>query len=229
MKRLLILTVLLAVVNAQTAERNGRAQPRVEIIIPSNTNLFLRTSPTTFVFRAGNDFSFGSFNRTNVIAGSTNRLNSVGLTNPGLSTPTSSLLIGPVFPAPVTNFFPTGRSTGFEGLDPVPALVTNAFGQVTNVFGQVTNSLTGSEVPASAVPSTPPNATPLAPPTAPGIPQPTTPSSLPNPNSPPSTPSSPNPTPPNTTPLTPPNSAPPTPPAPPPAAPGAGAGSAAPR
>ena len=228
MKRLLILTVLLAVANAQTAERNGRAQPRVEIIIPSNTNLFLRTSPTSFVFRAGNEFSLGSSSRTNVIAGSTNRLNSVGLTNSGLSTPTSSLLIGPVFPAPVTNLSPTGRSTGFEGLGPGPApLVTNAFGQV--VTNSVTGTVPGSEVPGPSVPLTPPNTTPLAPPTAPSIPQPTTPSAPPNPNAPPTTPSSPNPTTPNSTPLAPPNtqSLPPTPPAPPPAAPG-GTGPGAP-
>lgn len=220
MKKLSLLYALLllaATIQTTTGQRVFREPRSVEIIVPASTNLFIGAPTNALLFR-GTNFQVGSSARplgTNVAAGRTNQLQSVGLTSG--PTPTNSLLIGPVFPAPVTNLAPTGRATGFEGLGPAPApLVTNALGIVA------TNSVTGSEVPAPAVPGTPANTAPLAPPTAPNIPQPTTPPGPPNPNAPPNTPSSANPTTPNATPLRPPvnQPLPPTPPAPPPAAPG---------
>jgi hypothetical protein len=217
----LLLCAALAGAAAEAAERVVRriAPGTVEVITPTSTNLFVRSSTNAAFVRGGTNIFFGSSTSqplgTNVIAGRTNQLNAVGLTNRAVGP--NSVLIGPVFPAPVTNLSPTGRASGFEGLGPGPApFVTNAFGQV------VTNSVTGLETPAPAVPGTPPNTVPLAPPTAPNTAQPVTPSGPPDPNAPPTLPSSPNPTPPNTRPLAPPvNPAlPPTPPAPPPAAPG---------
>jgi hypothetical protein len=217
-----LLCAALAGATTQAAERVVRrvSPGTVEVITPTSTNLFVRGATNAPFVRGGTNIFFGSSTiqppGTNVIAGRTNQLNAVGLNN-NTPTPTSSVLIGPVFPAPLTNLAPTGRGSGFDGLGPVPApLVTNAFGQVA------TNAVTGLEVPAPAVPGTPARTAPLAPPTAPNIPQPTTPSAPPNPNAPPNIPSSANPTPPNTVPLTPPANPtlPPTPPAPPPAAPG---------
>jgi hypothetical protein len=218
---LLVLCAALPGVATQAAERVVRriSPGAVEVITPTSTNLFVRSATNAPFVRGGTNIFFGRSTSqplgTNVIAGRTNQLNTVALTN-GAAGP-NSVLIGPVFPAPVTNLSAIGRGSGFEGLGPVPApLVTNAFSALP------TNSVTGLEVPAPAVPGTPPNTVPLAPPTPPNTPRPTTPSGPPDPNAPPSLPSSANPTPPNTAPLAPPvnPTLPPTPPAPPPAAPG---------
>jgi hypothetical protein len=216
-----------AVLLGTTVETSGQRRllpPRdVEIILPVSTNIFVQ-NPGVLVrtnFFAGT--STNRFGPTNLFAGRSTNLNIIAVTNSG--TPRSSVLIGPVFPAPPTNLLtPTGRESGFEGLGPGPApLVTDALGQI------VTNSVSGSEVPSPAVPVTPPNATPLAPPRPPSIPQPTTPPLPGSENVPPPVPSSPNPTPPATAPLIPPGqpgsqpgaqSPAPTPPSPPPAAPG---------
>jgi hypothetical protein len=247
MKTLLLL--LCAALTASVTEAAQRSSRSVEIITPTSTNLFVRmpndvivmgpvtnrfsvgaatngfvrTSNNVIVVGATTNEIFASTNRfgTNIVAGSTNRLNVISLTNATPGNPVSSVLVGRVFPGPTTLLTPTGRSSGFEALQIVPGPIgTNAFGP--NAF---TNSVTRFPVQDLAVPAAPaaPGTVPLAPPTPPNIPQPTTPSRFPNPNAAPSVPSSATPTPPGTTPLAPPGgSAALAPPRPPPPAPAGG-------
>src|SRR5687768_10315531 len=104
-----LLYVALAGAATQAADRVVRrvSPGTVEVITPTSTNIFVRSSTNAPFVRGGTNIFFGSSTSqplgTNVIAGRTNQLNTVGLTNRAVGPGPNSVLIGPVFPAPVTN------------------------------------------------------------------------------------------------------------------------------
>src|SRR5258705_4279814 len=236
----LFLCAALAASITEAAQRSPRS---VEFIIPTSTNLFVRTSnnviimgPVTnriltgsitngFVRTPNNVVIVGAttneiFVSTNrfgnaVVVGSTNRLNVVRLSNAIPSR--SSVLVGPVFPGPTPRLTSTGRPSSFEALGVAvgPGLIA------TNVVGPTSltsPALSGLPTPDIAVPFLPVT-TILAPPTPPSAPRPATPSAFPNPSAPQGVPLPATPTPPGIVPLTPPGGvAAPAPPRPPPPA-----------
>ena len=172
---------VLATTATDAAERGPRPSRDLEIITPLTTNLFQRS--TNLVLprdpRTGALLIGPSTNqvRTSVLPGRTTNLNTVTLTNAGAGTPTSSLLIGPVFPATSTNFSPTGRGSGFSGLTSgVPgaaeaSLLTNA---LPPGFETGIGPVNESQVPGPAV-GRPASTPPLAPPIPPNPPTPAVP------------------------------------------------------
>src|SRR5258705_1013671 len=132
MKTLLFILCAALTATVTEAQQNSRTRlPRnVEFIVPSSSNLFVRTPNNAIILGATTNQIFATTNRfgANVPAGSTNRLNNVPLTNAIFGR--SSVLIGPVFAVPNITFTPTGRSSGLDGLPVGPSrdpFLTNDF------------------------------------------------------------------------------------------------------